>query len=82
MYEFLLALFRLDERAKAFLAFTVTNVLVTIPVTVWLVVVQEEGAQGLLLGQYATGAVFLAGAAGHPAPPAGAGPRLGRCCAG
>ncbi len=60
MYEFLLALFRLDERAKAFLAFTVSNVLVTIPVTVWLVVVQEEGAQGLLLGQYATGAVFLA----------------------
>src|SRR5262245_23340836 len=29
MYEFLLALFRLDERAKAFLAFTVSNVLVT-----------------------------------------------------
>ncbi|MBM3667328.1 MAG: hypothetical protein FJW90_07595 [Actinobacteria bacterium] len=60
MYEFLLALFRLDERAKAFLAFTVSNVLVTIPVTVYLVVFQEEGAQGLLLGQYATGAVFLA----------------------
>ena len=60
MYEFLLALFRLDERARAFLAFTVSNVLVTIPATVWLVVVEEEGAQGLLLGQYATGAVFLA----------------------
>ena len=60
MYEFLLALFRLDERAKAFLAFTVSNVLVTIPVTVYLVVIQEEGAQGLLLGQYATGAAFLA----------------------
>jgi O-antigen/teichoic acid export membrane protein len=60
MYEFLLALFRLDERAKAFLAFTVSNVLVTIPVTVYLVVIEEEGARGLLLGQYATGAVFLA----------------------
>jgi O-antigen/teichoic acid export membrane protein len=60
MYEFLLALFRLDERARAFLAFTVSNVLVTIPVTVYLVVIQEEGAQGLLLGQYATGAAFLA----------------------
>jgi O-antigen/teichoic acid export membrane protein len=60
MYEFLLALFRLDERAKAFLAFTVSNVLVTIPVTVYLVVIQEEGARGLMLGQYATGAVFLA----------------------
>src|ERR687898_2235766 len=38
MYEFLLALFRLDERAKAFFAFTVSNVLIAIPVTVWLVV--------------------------------------------
>ena len=60
MYEFLLALFRLDERAKAFLVFTVSNVLVTIPATVWLVVIEEEGARGLLLGQYGTGAVFLA----------------------
>ncbi len=59
MYEFMLALFRLDERAKAFLAFTVSNVLVTIPVTVWLVVFEEEGARGLLLGQYATGGAFL-----------------------
>ncbi|HET8592801.1 MAG TPA: lipopolysaccharide biosynthesis protein, partial [Solirubrobacterales bacterium] len=59
MYEFLLALFRLDEQAKAFFAFTVTNVLVTIPVTVWLVVAEDEGARGLLLGQYATGAAFL-----------------------
>jgi O-antigen/teichoic acid export membrane protein len=61
MYEFLLTLFRLDERARAFLVFTVANVLVTIPVTVWLVVVEEKGASGLLLGQYATGAAFLAG---------------------
>src|SRR5215211_4777090 len=61
MFEFLLALFRLDERAKAFFAFTVSNVLVTIPVTVWLVVVEDEGARGLLIGQYATGAVFLVG---------------------
>jgi O-antigen/teichoic acid export membrane protein len=60
MYEFLLTLFRLDERARAFLYFTVANVLVTIPATVWFVVVQEEGAEGLLLGQYVTGAAFLA----------------------
>jgi O-antigen/teichoic acid export membrane protein len=59
MFEFLLTMFRLDERAKAFLVFTVANVLVTIPATVWLVVFQEDGAEGLLLGQYATGAVFL-----------------------
>src|SRR5918994_1855159 len=61
MFEFLLTLFRLDERARAFLVFTVANVLVTIPATVWLVVVQEDGAEGLLLGQYGTGAIFLAG---------------------
>jgi O-antigen/teichoic acid export membrane protein len=42
MYEFLLALFRLDERARAFLAFTVSNVLVTIPVTVYLLVTQRH----------------------------------------
>jgi O-antigen/teichoic acid export membrane protein len=61
MFEFLTALYRLDERAKAYFTFTVANVLVTIPVTVWLVVGEGKGASGLLLGQYATGAVFLAG---------------------
>jgi O-antigen/teichoic acid export membrane protein len=61
MFEFLTALFRLDERAKAYFAFTVANVLVTIPVTVWLVVGEHKGASGLLIGQYATGAIFLLG---------------------
>src|ERR687888_561625 len=61
MFEFLTALYRIDERAKAYFAFTVSNVLVTIPVTVWLVVGEDKGASGLLWGQYGTGAVFLAG---------------------
>jgi O-antigen/teichoic acid export membrane protein len=61
IYEFLTALFRIDERAKAYFAFTVANVLITIPVTVWLVVGEDRGASGLLWGQYGTGAVFLAG---------------------
>jgi O-antigen/teichoic acid export membrane protein len=61
MFEFLTALFRIDERAKAYFGFTVANVLVTIPVTVWLVVGQDKGASGLLWGQYGTGALFLAG---------------------
>src|SRR5215207_10121683 len=61
MFEFLTALFRIDERAKAYFAFTVSNVLVTIPVTVWLVVGEDRGASGLLWGQYGTGAIFLAG---------------------
>ncbi|HSD24728.1 MAG TPA: oligosaccharide flippase family protein [Solirubrobacterales bacterium] len=61
MFEFLTALFRIDERAKAYFAFTVANVLVTIPVTVWLVVGEGKGASGLLWGQYGTGGLFLAG---------------------
>jgi O-antigen/teichoic acid export membrane protein len=59
LWEFLLALFRIDERARAYLYFTVANVLVTIPVTVWLVVFEDRGAEGLLIGQYATGAITL-----------------------
>ena len=35
--------------------------LATIPVTVYLVVVADEGAAGILLGTFGTGAVFLAG---------------------
>src|SRR4051812_2452824 len=51
MFEFLLSLYRIDERARAFLIFTVATVLVTIPATVWLVVFEDRGAEGLLLGQ-------------------------------
>jgi O-antigen/teichoic acid export membrane protein len=61
MFEYLLTLFRLEERARAFFLTTICNVLVTIAVTVVLVVGLGEGARGLLLGSYATGAVFVAG---------------------
>jgi O-antigen/teichoic acid export membrane protein len=60
LYEYLVALFRLDERAKAYFTFTMANVLLAIPLTVWLVVVEDEGARGLLLGTYAGGVPFLA----------------------
>jgi O-antigen/teichoic acid export membrane protein len=60
LYEYLVALFRLDERAKAYFAFTMANVLLAIPLTVWLVVVEDEGARGLLLGTYGGGVPFLA----------------------
>lgn len=59
MYDFCLTLFRLDERAKAYLVVTVSNVALTIPLTVYLVVFRGEGAQGLLLGQYLSGGAFL-----------------------
>lgn len=59
LWEFLLTLFRLDERARAFFVTTILNVLAAIVLTVVLVVGLEEGAQGLLLGSYATGAAFV-----------------------
>jgi O-antigen/teichoic acid export membrane protein len=61
MFEFMLTLFRLEERARAFFLTTIFNVLVTIGVTVVLVVGAGEGARGLLLGSYATGAAFVLG---------------------
>jgi O-antigen/teichoic acid export membrane protein len=61
LWEYALTLLRLDERARAYFTITVVNVLVTIPVTVWLVVVEDLGAEGILLGSFGTGAVFLLG---------------------
>ena len=61
MFEYLLTLFRLEERARAFFLTTIVNVLVTIGLTVVLVVGAGEGARGLLLGSYASGAVFVLG---------------------
>jgi O-antigen/teichoic acid export membrane protein len=59
MIEYLLTLFRLEERARAFFITTILNVLAAIGLTVILVVGEGEGARGLLLGSYASGAVFV-----------------------
>ncbi|HEY6729796.1 MAG TPA: oligosaccharide flippase family protein [Solirubrobacterales bacterium] len=59
MWEFMLTLFRLEERARAFFLTTILNVVAAITLTVILVVGLDEGARGLLLGSYATGAVFV-----------------------
>ena len=61
MYEYLLTLFRLEERARAYFATTIVNVLAAIALTVVLVVGGDEGARGLLLGSYASGAAFVLG---------------------
>ncbi len=61
LHEYLLTLFRLEERAKAFFAVTIANVLAAIALTVVLVVGEDEGARGLLLGSYISGAVFVLG---------------------
>jgi len=59
LWEYALTLLRLDERARAYFAITLVNVIVTIPFTVWLVVAERMGAEGILLGTFATGAFFL-----------------------
>ncbi len=61
LHEYLLTLFRLQERARAFFLVTLANVLAAIGLTVVLVVGEGEGARGLLLGSYASGAVFVLG---------------------
>jgi O-antigen/teichoic acid export membrane protein len=60
LWEFALTLLRLDERARAYFTITVVNVLVTIPFTVYFVVVEDLGADGILLGTFGTGVFFLA----------------------
>jgi O-antigen/teichoic acid export membrane protein len=59
LYEYLVTLFRLDERARPYFLFTIANVLLAIPLTVLLVVVLDEGARGLLLGAYLAGLPFV-----------------------
>jgi O-antigen/teichoic acid export membrane protein len=59
MWEFMLTLFRLEERARAFFVTTILNVVAAIALTVVFVVGLDEGARGLLLGSYATGAAFV-----------------------
>jgi len=59
--EYLLTLFRLDERARPYFAVTMLSVLLTIPVTVVLVVGLDLGAAGLLAGSYGTGVLVVTG---------------------
>jgi O-antigen/teichoic acid export membrane protein len=61
MFEFLLTLFRLEERARAYFVTTMLSVMTAIGLTVVLVVGRGEGARGLLLGSYASGAAFVVG---------------------
>lgn len=57
--ELAYALLRVDERAGAYALSTIANVLMTIALTVWLVVLNDEQARGLLLGNYAASTVVL-----------------------
>jgi O-antigen/teichoic acid export membrane protein len=59
--ELAYALLRVDERARAYAVTTLANVLLTISLTVYLVVLQDEQARGLLLGNYAASTLVLLG---------------------
>jgi O-antigen/teichoic acid export membrane protein len=59
LYEYMVTLYRLDERAKAYFFFTFANVLAAIPLTLILIAGLDEGARGLLLGSYASAIPFV-----------------------
>jgi O-antigen/teichoic acid export membrane protein len=59
LWEYMLTLLRVDERARAFFVLTFLNVIATIPVTVYFVVVRDDGAAGILIGTFGTGVAFL-----------------------
>ncbi|MEA2267609.1 MAG: hypothetical protein QOC64_219, partial [Solirubrobacteraceae bacterium] len=57
--EIAYALLRVDERRRTYLAASVSNVLLTVALTVTLVVGLGEGARGYVLGNYAASTVVL-----------------------
>jgi len=59
--EIAYALLRVDERRRAYLAASVSNVLLTVALTVTLVVGFDEGARGYVLGNYAASTIVLVG---------------------
>jgi O-antigen/teichoic acid export membrane protein len=59
--EMAYALLRVDERAGTFLRASLTNVTVTIALSVYLVVVRDDGARGLLAGNFVASTVVLLG---------------------
>jgi O-antigen/teichoic acid export membrane protein len=59
--ELAYALLRVEERAREYLTASLLNVVLTVGLTVWLVVVREDGARGLLLGNFAASTVVLLG---------------------
>jgi O-antigen/teichoic acid export membrane protein len=59
--ELAYALLRVEERARAYALASLTNVALTVALTVWLVVVRDEGAVGLVAGNYVASAAVLLG---------------------
>jgi O-antigen/teichoic acid export membrane protein len=59
--EIAYALLRVDERRRTYLIASVSNVVLTVVLTVTLVVVFDGGARGYVLGNYAASTVVLVG---------------------
>jgi O-antigen/teichoic acid export membrane protein len=59
--EIAYALVRVDERRRTYLIASVSNVVLTVVLTVTLVVVFDGGARGYVLGNYAASTVVLVG---------------------
>jgi len=59
--EIAYALLRVEERRRAYLIASVTNVLLTVALTVTLVVILDTGARGYVLGNYAASTIVLFG---------------------
>lgn len=59
--ELAYAMLRVREAARRYLAFSLTNVALTVALTVWLVVFMDAGARGLLAGNFCASTVVLAG---------------------
>jgi O-antigen/teichoic acid export membrane protein len=59
--EIAYALLRVDERRRTYLTASVTNVVLTVALTVTLVVGFDAGARGYVLGNYAASTVVLVG---------------------
>jgi O-antigen/teichoic acid export membrane protein len=59
LWEYVLTLLRLEEKARTYFGMTLANVALTIPVTIWLVVLDGQGASGLLAATYSTAVPFI-----------------------
>lgn len=60
-YELLLAFFRVEEKAGSYALATSMNVVITVPLTLWLVIGRDLGAEGLVLGNAVGTAIVVVG---------------------
>jgi O-antigen/teichoic acid export membrane protein len=59
--ELAYALLRVDERGREYATAALCNVALTVALTLWLVVARDQGALGLLLGNFGASALVLLG---------------------